>query len=91
VAVLRLHAASASHVTKAAYSCMREDYVRWGTKCRKLRTPCLKWSMFCTSPRQSERVPPPSLLARRSTSGASIAPIQEDQNRRRGGHSPIGS
>ena len=32
--------------------------MRWGTMCRKVRTQCLKWSMFCTSPRQSERVPP---------------------------------
>jgi hypothetical protein len=89
VAVLHLHTASASHVTKAAYSCVREDYVRWGTKCRQPRTQCLKWSMFCKSPRQSERVPPPSLLARRSTSGAGIVPIQQD--RRRGGHSPMGT
>jgi hypothetical protein len=34
VAVLRLHAASASHVTKAPYSCMRGMYVRYGTKVR---------------------------------------------------------
>jgi len=58
VAVLRLHAATAGHVTKAPYSCLREDYVRWGTMCQKLRTQCLKWSMFCTSPSRSERVPP---------------------------------
>src|SRR5215212_10350200 len=32
VAVLRLHAASAGHVTKAAYSCLRGVYVRQGTK-----------------------------------------------------------
>src|SRR5215213_10750502 len=28
------------------------------SKCRKLRTQWLQWSMFCTSPSQSERVPP---------------------------------
>jgi hypothetical protein len=50
--------------------------VRWGTKCQQLQTRCLKWSMFCTSPCQSKRVPPPSLLARRTTSGAGMAPIQ---------------
>jgi hypothetical protein len=33
VAVLRLHAASASHVTDAAYSCVREVYVPSSTKC----------------------------------------------------------
>src|SRR5215204_6152499 len=42
VAVLRLHAASAGHVTKPAYSCVRGMYVRCGTKVvrvpRKLRT-----------------------------------------------------
>src|ERR671910_31800 len=32
VAVLRLHAASTSHVTDAAYSCLRGAYVRYGTK-----------------------------------------------------------
>jgi hypothetical protein len=32
VAVLRLHTASASHVTKAAYSYLRAVYVRYGTK-----------------------------------------------------------
>src|SRR5215203_5589957 len=32
VAVLRLHAASTSHVTDAAYSCLRGVYVRYGTK-----------------------------------------------------------
>src|SRR5215216_354770 len=32
VAVLRLHVASVSHVTKSAYSCLREMYVRHGTK-----------------------------------------------------------
>src|SRR5215213_8287882 len=32
VAVLRLHAASASHVTKVAYSCLRGMYVRYSTK-----------------------------------------------------------
>jgi hypothetical protein len=32
VAVLRLHAASAGHVTKAAYSCVSAMYVRYGTK-----------------------------------------------------------
>src|SRR5215212_4293355 len=32
VAVLRLHAASAGHATKAAYSCLRAVYVRQGTK-----------------------------------------------------------
>jgi hypothetical protein len=37
VAVLRLHAASAGHVTKAAYSCLRGVYVRYVTKCA--RTP----------------------------------------------------
>jgi hypothetical protein len=73
VAVLRLHAASTGHVTKASYSYVRGVYVRWGTKCRKLRTPCLQLGMFCTSPSRSERVPPPpSLLARRTTSGAGI-------------------
>src|SRR5215203_6221446 len=34
VAVLRLHAASASHVTKASYSRLRGVYVRYGTKVR---------------------------------------------------------
>jgi hypothetical protein len=33
VAVLRLHAASASHVTYAAYACLRGVYVLHGTKC----------------------------------------------------------
>src|SRR5215213_3153022 len=33
VAVLRLHAASASHVTDAAYSCLRGVYVLQSTKC----------------------------------------------------------
>jgi hypothetical protein len=37
VAVLRLHAASTGHVTKAAYSCLRGVYVRHVTKCA--RTP----------------------------------------------------
>ena len=38
--------------------------MRCGTMCRKPRTLWLQWGMFCTSPRQSERVPPlPSLLA----------------------------
>src|SRR5829696_1463595 len=32
VAVLRPHAASAGHVTKPAYSCLRGVYVRHGTK-----------------------------------------------------------
>src|SRR5215211_1537557 len=32
VAVLCLHAASAGHVTKSAYSCVRRMYVRHGTK-----------------------------------------------------------
>jgi hypothetical protein len=32
--------------------------VRCDTKCRQLRTRCLQWGKFCTSPRQSERVPP---------------------------------
>src|SRR5215211_4368137 len=32
VAVLHLHAASAGHGTKAASSCLRAVYVRWGTK-----------------------------------------------------------
>jgi hypothetical protein len=32
VAVLRLHAASTGHVTRAAYSCARGVYVRHGTK-----------------------------------------------------------
>jgi hypothetical protein len=32
VAVLRLHAASTGHVTKAAYSYVRGMYVRQGTK-----------------------------------------------------------
>jgi hypothetical protein len=32
VAVLRLHAASAGRATKAAYSCLRGMYVRYGTK-----------------------------------------------------------
>jgi hypothetical protein len=32
VAVLRLHAASAGHATKAAYSCGRQVYVPQGTK-----------------------------------------------------------
>src|SRR5829696_135909 len=58
VAVLRLHAASTGHVTKAAYSCVRGMYVRCDTKCRKLRTQWLTWSMFCTSPSRSERIPP---------------------------------
>jgi hypothetical protein len=41
VAVLRLHTASASHVTKAAYSCLRVVYVRQSTKeaSELLRTP----------------------------------------------------
>src|SRR5215203_2469378 len=33
VAVLHLHAASAGHVTKAAYSCLRRVYVLQSTKC----------------------------------------------------------
>jgi hypothetical protein len=55
VAVLRLHAASAGHVTKAAYSCLRGVYVRQSTKeapnfleLRKApdlpRTPCMRTS-----------------------------------------------
>src|SRR5215216_1262788 len=32
VAVLRLHAASAGHVTSAAYSCVKGIYVRYDTK-----------------------------------------------------------
>jgi hypothetical protein len=32
VAVLRLHAASAGHVTKASYSCLRVVYVLQSTK-----------------------------------------------------------
>jgi hypothetical protein len=32
VAVLRLHVASAGHVTKSAYACVRRVYVRQGTK-----------------------------------------------------------
>jgi hypothetical protein len=32
VAILRPHVASSCHVTKAAYSCLRGVYVRWGTK-----------------------------------------------------------
>src|SRR5215210_7162433 len=32
VAVLRLHAASAGHATKVAYSCLRGMYVRYSTK-----------------------------------------------------------
>jgi hypothetical protein len=32
VAVLHLHAASAGHATKAAYSCVKGVYVRHGTK-----------------------------------------------------------
>src|SRR5215207_5909080 len=34
VAVLCLHASSAGHVTKAAYTCVRQGYVRYGTKVR---------------------------------------------------------
>jgi hypothetical protein len=47
----------------------------------------------CFAHRRASRreFPPPSLLARRSTSGAGMAPIQQDQDRRRGGHSPIGT
>ena len=33
VAVLHLHAASAGHVTSAAYYCVKEVSVRQGTKC----------------------------------------------------------
>jgi hypothetical protein len=46
VAVLRLHAASAGHVTKAAYSCLRGVYVRQSTKeaSELLRTPCMRTS-----------------------------------------------
>jgi hypothetical protein len=32
VAVLRLHVASASHVTTVSYSCVKGMYVRWATK-----------------------------------------------------------
>src|SRR5215208_380809 len=35
VAVLRPHAASAGHVTSAAYSCLREVYIRQDTKCAR--------------------------------------------------------
>jgi hypothetical protein len=48
---------------------------------------------ICFAHRRASRreFPPPSLLARRSTSGAGIAPIQQEQDRRCGGHSPIGT
>jgi hypothetical protein len=52
VAVLPLHAASAGHVTKAAYSCVRGMYMRHGTKCA--RTP-KKRPNFRESPKSEVR------------------------------------
>jgi hypothetical protein len=47
--------------------------VRWGTKCRQLQTQCLKWNMFLhIAVPVGESSPLPSLLARRSTSGAGL-------------------
>jgi hypothetical protein len=56
VAVLHLHAASPSHVTDAAYACLREVYVRQGTKLADelRRTPYIRTSQNTPSTHSGE-------------------------------------